>query len=130
MTYFEFNDMRWVGSLENTKNQFYDPLGICFEYQLLNVCDFGNEKIKVFDNHLGFIKSVKVDYSPEVVKATILSLFVQALYSYHIFIYELNSLNLTQKMHNPGVCSHLIVINSNLYQFNSKSKSVLPLCLD
>ena len=72
------------------------------------------------------MKSEKVDYRPWVIKASNSLLFVQAGYPTKLlFIYELNSLKLKQKIDNPAVYCRLSFFNSNTYRYNSESKSVL-----
>ncbi len=50
---------------------------------------------------------------------------VQAGQVKSLFVYDLNSLSLKHKIENPPEYCRLSEVNSNVYRFNSKSKSVL-----
>ena len=122
ITDFEFNKIKSVGS---ANNQFDIPSGICLNKEILYICDYLNRTIQVYNKDLEFMKSEKVYYYPWVIKASNSLLFVQAGNTTSLFIYELNNFKLKQKIDNPSVRCRLSVINSNIYRFNSKSKSVL-----
>ena len=126
MTDFEYNKIKSVGSHGNFHNQFYSPCGICLKNEILYICDYFNERIQVYNRDLKIISSVSLDYYPWVIKASNSLLFIQAgNTTTFLFIYELKSLKLKQKIDNPDVLCRLSVINSNIYRYNSKSKSVL-----
>ena len=125
MTDFEFNKIKSVGTHGNANNQFNKPGGMCLKNEILYICDLLNHRIQVYNKNLEFITSTNVNYKPWVIKASISLLFVQAAYTTSLFIYELNGLNLKQKIDDPQVYCRLSVINSNIYRFNSESKSVL-----
>ena len=125
MTDFEFNKIKSVGSYGDANNQLNTPYGICFINEILYICDHSNKRIQVYNKDLEFIKSVKVDYNPWLIKASNSWLFVQSGNTTSLFIYELSSLNLKQKIDNPNEWCRLSVINSNIYRFNKESKSVL-----
>jgi hypothetical protein len=125
MTDFEFNKIKSIGSLGSDFNKFNGPRGICLQNEILYICDILNQRIKIYSKDLEFIKSVKTYYQPWLIKATDSLLFIQSSNTCFLFIYELDSLVLKKKIENPVYEGRFSVINSNLYRFNSKSKSVL-----
>ena len=127
MTDFEFRKIKLIGSKGNEfdNDKFNDPCGICFINESLYICDYSNARIQIYSKNLEFKKSFLVDFMPWVIKASNSLLFVQPGSITSLFIYELNSLNLKERIDNPAVFCRLSVINSNIYRFNSKSKSVL-----
>ncbi len=123
---FEFNKIKSIGSFGSGFIQFNSPLGICCKDGILYICDNRNQRIQIYNKDLEFIDSVKVDYEPWVIKITNSCLFVEAGNKPGLFIYELNSLSLKQKIENsPSVICRLSVINSSVYRYNSESKVVL-----
>jgi hypothetical protein len=66
-----------------------------------------------------------MDYNPCLIKITNSLLFVQTVNKRCLFINELNCLSLKQKIGNPAEYCRLSVINSNVYRYNSQSKSFL-----
>jgi hypothetical protein len=66
-----------------------------------------------------------MDYSPWVIQIINSFIFVQAGQVKSIFVYDLNSSSLKKKIDNPAEYFRLSEVNSNVYRFNSKSKSVL-----
>ena len=125
MTDFEFNKIKSVGSLGRGIDQFNGPTCICLKNEILCICDWSNKRIQVYNKDLEFMKSGSVHYFPWVIKASNLFIVVQPGSLKSLFIYELNSLKLMQKVDNPNEWCRLSVINSNIYRFNSKSRSVL-----
>ena len=125
MTDFEFNKTKSVGSRGVTINQFNGPCGICLNNEILYICDLLNERVQVYSKYLEFITSANVDYQPWLIKASNFLLFVGSGSTKSLFIYELNSLNLKKKIDNPNEWCRLSVINSSIYRYNSKSRSVL-----
>ena len=125
MTDFEFNKIKSVGSYGNENDQFNRPYGICLKNEIIYICDESDKKIQVYSKDLEFISSVSLDYYPWVIKASDSLVFVQAGNTTSLFIYELNNFKLKQKIDNPAVHCRLSVFNSNVYRYNSESKSVL-----
>ncbi len=123
---YEFNKIKSIGSLGSSFNQFYSPWDICCKDGILYICDNDNQRIQIYNKDLEFIDSVKVTYDPWMIKITSSCLFVEAGNKPGLFIYELNSLSLKHKIEDsPSVSCRLSVINSNVYRFNSQSKSFL-----
>jgi hypothetical protein len=121
---FEFNKIKSIGSLGAYFNQFNKPSGICCKNGILYICDHVNQRIQIYNKDLEFIDSVKVVYKPWLIKITNSSIFVEAGNIEGLFIYDLNSLSLKQKIDNPAEYCRLSAIHSNVYRFNSRSKSL------
>jgi hypothetical protein len=66
-----------------------------------------------------------LDYKPWFIKITDSLIFVQAGNKSSIFIYYLQSMRLKQKIDNPVELCRLSVVDSNVYRYKSKTKSVL-----
>jgi hypothetical protein len=120
----EFNFIKSLGSCGADFNQFVKPLGICFKNGILYICDLFNQRIQICDKDLEFIDSVKVNYHPWMIKISNSLIFVQAFRVKSLFIYDLGSLSFKKKLDNPSENCHFSVIYSNLYRFNSNSKSL------
>ena len=125
MTDFDFNKIESIGSRGNAYNQFNTIMGICYNNKHLYVCDNLNKRIQIYSKDLEFVKTLKVEYNPWLVKTSNLLLVVQPGNIKPIFIYEISSLNLKLKIDNIAEYCRLSVINSNIYRFNSRTKSVL-----
>ena len=115
---FELSRIKSIGSLGSSSNQFNSPWGICCKDGILYICDNGNQRMQIFNKELEFIDTIKMDYQPWEIKITNSSIFVQAGSIKSLFIYELNSFRLKQKIDNPAEYCRLSVINSNVYRFN------------
>ncbi len=116
---FEFKTIKTIGSLGSSFNQFNTPPGISCKDGILNICDFMNTRIQIYNKDLEFIGTIKMDYNPYLIKITNSLLFVQTANKRCLFIYELNCLSLKQKIDNPAEYCCLSVINSNVYRYNS-----------
>ncbi len=121
----ELNKIKSIGSLGSGSNQFRSPYGICCKDGILYICDNGNQRIQIYNKDLEFFDSVEVNYTPWLIKITNSLIFVQAGQVKSLFIYDYYSLSLKHKIDNPAEYCRLSEINSNVYRFNCKSKSVL-----
>ncbi len=123
-TDFEFKKISSVGNTGCGDNDFDFPCGICFKNKNLYICDNRNKRLKVYNKDLEFIKLLKLDYVPWVTKAFNSLILIQSGNSFGLFIYELNSLNLRQKIDDQNVYCRLSIIGSFLYRFNSQTKTI------
>ena len=105
-------------------NQFDKPSGVCYKTGILYIFDTLNKRIQIYNNELEFIDSVKVDYQPWWIKISNSFIFVQAACIKSVFIYDLDTISFNKKIDNPSVNCRLSVISSNIYRFNSNSKSL------
>ena len=121
---FEFNLIKSIIIPGSGVNQFRSPWGICFKNVILYNCEYYNKRIQIYNKELEFIDSVKVDYLPVWIKISNSFIFVQAACIKSVFIYDLDTFSFKKKIDNPSEHCRLSVINSNLYRFNSNSKSL------
>ncbi len=127
-TDFEFKKISSVGNKGCGDNDFDFPCGICYKNKNLYICDNRNKRLKVYNKDLEFIKLLKLDYIPWVTKAFNSLILIQSGNSFGLYIYELNSLNLRQKIDDQNIYCRLSIIGSFLYRFNSQTKMIL--CYD
>ena len=127
-TDLEFNKINSVGHTGTGDNEFHYPCGICYKNKNLFICDNRNKRLKVYSKDLEFIKLLKVDYIPWVIKASNSLVLVQSGNSLDLYIYELNNLNLQQKIDDENIYCRISIIDSCFYRFNSQTKTIL--CYD
>jgi hypothetical protein len=125
MTDLEFKKIKSVGGRGSSDYQFNFPYAICYNKNKLYTCDYGNQRIQIFKKDLQFVQSLKVDYGPSLINISNSLMFVQSGNSYNFYIYDLDTLNLRQKVYTAGLYSKISVIGQSFYRYNHKQKCFL-----
>lgn len=132
MTDLEFNKLKCLNDNKNCSVELDKPFGICYESNMILVCDHGNKQIQILSENLVFLNSITLDYKPWSIKA-INNTFavISESPTGKIFFYDLNNFSLKYSYdHGFGQVSLVgsyfceVVASRNFYLYDLEGKLI------
>ena len=117
LTDLDFNFIKYFGSQGKGNHEFDNPFDICFKNHSIYVCDYGNQRVQIFNKDFEFISTLKTNYGPWKIKVSNLLICVQCFMD-EIHFYNLNDLSLHGKY--SGATCGISEYNSCFYAFDVK----------